>query len=190
MLSFVFHNANLQLPLIAAGDNLSFFPLGPVFRRGGAFFIRRSLRRRPPLRRGRRRLHPPPHPRGLRHRVLPRRRPLAHGQAPAAQARAAQHGGRGGAQRAQQGGLLRPGVHRLRPPRRRERVRPRAHRRREAKGETRAACSRRRACSGAATGGSTFSSARSLAFSDRCDAPTVERPGVNGRSTRTALPRP
>jgi glycerol-3-phosphate O-acyltransferase len=43
MLSFVFFHANLQLPLIAAGDNLSFFPLGIVLRRGGAFFIRRSF---------------------------------------------------------------------------------------------------------------------------------------------------
>jgi glycerol-3-phosphate O-acyltransferase len=43
MLSFVFYHANLQLPLIAAGDNLSFFPLGVVLRRGGAFFIRRSF---------------------------------------------------------------------------------------------------------------------------------------------------
>jgi glycerol-3-phosphate O-acyltransferase len=43
MLSFVFYRHNLQLPLVAAGDNLSFFPLGPVFRRGGAFFIRRSF---------------------------------------------------------------------------------------------------------------------------------------------------
>jgi glycerol-3-phosphate O-acyltransferase len=43
MLSFVFYHANLQLPLIAAGDNLSFFPLGVILRRGGAFFIRRSF---------------------------------------------------------------------------------------------------------------------------------------------------
>jgi glycerol-3-phosphate O-acyltransferase len=43
MLSFVFYHANLQLPLIAAGDNLAFFPLGLVLRRGGAFFIRRSF---------------------------------------------------------------------------------------------------------------------------------------------------
>ena len=28
----------LPLPLIAAGDNLAFFPIGPVFRRAGAFF--------------------------------------------------------------------------------------------------------------------------------------------------------
>ena len=30
--------------MIAAGDNLNFFPMGAIFRRGGAFFIRRSFR--------------------------------------------------------------------------------------------------------------------------------------------------
>jgi glycerol-3-phosphate O-acyltransferase len=44
LLSYVLRKHELQLPLIAAGDNLSFFPLGPVFRRAGAFFIRRSFR--------------------------------------------------------------------------------------------------------------------------------------------------
>lgn len=44
ILSFVFNEENLQLPLIAAGDNLSFFPFGPLARRAGAFFIRRSFR--------------------------------------------------------------------------------------------------------------------------------------------------
>ncbi len=44
ILSYVFNEENLQLPLIAAGDNLNFFPLGPIFRRSGAFFIRRSFR--------------------------------------------------------------------------------------------------------------------------------------------------
>jgi glycerol-3-phosphate O-acyltransferase len=44
ILSYVFNDENIQLPLIAAGDNLSFFPLGPVFRRAGAFFIRRSFK--------------------------------------------------------------------------------------------------------------------------------------------------
>jgi glycerol-3-phosphate O-acyltransferase len=44
VLSYVFNEENLQLPLIAAGDNLNFFPLGQIFRRGGAFFIRRSFR--------------------------------------------------------------------------------------------------------------------------------------------------
>src|SRR5690349_20093715 len=32
------------MPMIAAGDNLSFFPLGPILRRAGGFFIRRSFR--------------------------------------------------------------------------------------------------------------------------------------------------
>ncbi len=44
ILSYVFNNENLQLPLIAAGDNLNFFPVGAIFRRGGAFFIRRSFK--------------------------------------------------------------------------------------------------------------------------------------------------
>ena len=43
VLSYVFRYENLSLPLIAAGDNLSFFPLGPIFRRVGAFFIRRQF---------------------------------------------------------------------------------------------------------------------------------------------------
>jgi glycerol-3-phosphate O-acyltransferase len=43
LLSHVLQKHSLQLPLIAAGDNLSFFPAGPIFRRGGAFFIRRSF---------------------------------------------------------------------------------------------------------------------------------------------------
>jgi glycerol-3-phosphate O-acyltransferase len=44
VLSFLFNEHNLQLPMIAAGDNLSFFPLGPILRRAGGFFIRRSFR--------------------------------------------------------------------------------------------------------------------------------------------------
>ncbi len=44
LLSYVLNAAHLQLPLIAAGDNLGFFPMGPIFRRGGAFFIRRSFK--------------------------------------------------------------------------------------------------------------------------------------------------
>ncbi|MBI3206742.1 MAG: 1-acyl-sn-glycerol-3-phosphate acyltransferase [Myxococcales bacterium] len=44
VLSYVFNESNLQLPLIAAGENLNFFPLGTVFRRSGAFFIRRSFK--------------------------------------------------------------------------------------------------------------------------------------------------
>ncbi len=44
ILSYTFFGERLQLPLIAAGDNLDFFPMGPIFRRAGAFFIRRSFR--------------------------------------------------------------------------------------------------------------------------------------------------
>ena len=43
VLSFLMFENNLPLPMIAAGDNLSFFPLGPVLRRAGGFFIRRSF---------------------------------------------------------------------------------------------------------------------------------------------------
>ena len=44
LLSYVFFKNNIQLPFIAAGNNLSFFPLGYLFRRSGAFFLRRSFR--------------------------------------------------------------------------------------------------------------------------------------------------
>lgn len=44
ILTRLFMHANMPVPLVAAGDNLAFFPLGPVLRRGGAFFIRRSFR--------------------------------------------------------------------------------------------------------------------------------------------------
>ena len=43
VLSYIFNYENLSLPFIAAGDNLSFFPLGPVLRRAGGFFIRRQF---------------------------------------------------------------------------------------------------------------------------------------------------
>jgi glycerol-3-phosphate O-acyltransferase len=42
-LAWVLYRHKLQLPLIAAGDNLNFFPMGAIFRRAGAFFIRRSF---------------------------------------------------------------------------------------------------------------------------------------------------
>ena len=44
LLSFVLRKHGLVIPVIAAGDNLSFFPLGPLLRRAGAFFIRRSFK--------------------------------------------------------------------------------------------------------------------------------------------------
>jgi len=42
-IAHVFYRNHLPVPVVAAGDNLSFFPLGPAFRRAGAFFIRRSF---------------------------------------------------------------------------------------------------------------------------------------------------
>jgi glycerol-3-phosphate O-acyltransferase len=44
VLSDVLFNRNLVPPHIWAGINLSFFPLGYIFRRGGAFFVRRTFR--------------------------------------------------------------------------------------------------------------------------------------------------
>ena len=44
VMSQVMLKAGLLPPLVAAGDNLSFFPLGPIFRRGGAYFLRRSFK--------------------------------------------------------------------------------------------------------------------------------------------------
>lgn len=43
MLSYIFHLNYLSPPHIAAGINLSFWPLGALFRGAGAFFIRRSF---------------------------------------------------------------------------------------------------------------------------------------------------
>lgn len=43
VISYVFYRNGLIPPHIAAGVNLSFWPLGPVFRRAGAFFLRRSF---------------------------------------------------------------------------------------------------------------------------------------------------
>ncbi|HEY2747202.1 MAG TPA: 1-acyl-sn-glycerol-3-phosphate acyltransferase, partial [Polyangia bacterium] len=44
VLSYVFLENDLVPPLVAAGANLSFWPLGFFFRRGGAFFLRRTFR--------------------------------------------------------------------------------------------------------------------------------------------------
>ncbi len=44
VMSYFFYERNLMVPLIAAGDNLNFQPVGPIFRRCGAFFIRRSFK--------------------------------------------------------------------------------------------------------------------------------------------------
>ncbi len=44
IISDVLYAHGLAPPLIAAGDNLSFFPLGALLRRSGAFFIKRSFK--------------------------------------------------------------------------------------------------------------------------------------------------
>lgn len=43
LLSYVILQEGLVMPRIAAGINLNFWPAGPIFRKGGAFFIRRSF---------------------------------------------------------------------------------------------------------------------------------------------------
>lgn len=44
MISYILYQQGLVPPHIAAGINLNFWPAGPIFRRLGAFFIRRSFR--------------------------------------------------------------------------------------------------------------------------------------------------
>jgi len=44
ILSYILVKNNIPCPLIAAGKNLSFWPMGPLFRAMGAFFIRRTFR--------------------------------------------------------------------------------------------------------------------------------------------------
>ncbi len=43
LISYVFYYNHIQLPFIAAGTNLLFWPLGHLFRNLAAFFIRRSI---------------------------------------------------------------------------------------------------------------------------------------------------
>ncbi|HPQ45055.1 MAG TPA: 1-acyl-sn-glycerol-3-phosphate acyltransferase [Syntrophales bacterium] len=43
LISYVFYYNNIQLPFIAAGTNLLFWPMGHIFRNLGAFFIRRTI---------------------------------------------------------------------------------------------------------------------------------------------------
>jgi len=43
-LNYVLYQHHMHIPRIAAGKNLSFWPMGPIFRKSGAFFIRRSFR--------------------------------------------------------------------------------------------------------------------------------------------------
>jgi glycerol-3-phosphate O-acyltransferase len=43
LLTYVIYQQGLVTPRIAAGINLNFWPAGPIFRKAGAFFIRRSF---------------------------------------------------------------------------------------------------------------------------------------------------
>ncbi|MFT7052824.1 MAG: glycerol-3-phosphate O-acyltransferase [Psychromonas sp.] len=47
LLSYLLVEQGLVAPHVAAGINLSFFPLGPIFRRSGAFFLRRTFKGSP-----------------------------------------------------------------------------------------------------------------------------------------------
>ncbi len=44
ILSYLLYKNNMPCPHVAAGKNLSFWPLGPIFRSTGAFFVRRSFK--------------------------------------------------------------------------------------------------------------------------------------------------
>lgn len=44
LLPYIMFKNNMPCPHIAAGKNLSFWPLGPLFRGGGAFFLRRTFK--------------------------------------------------------------------------------------------------------------------------------------------------
>ena len=44
ILSYICYRNKITLPHIAAGVNLSFFPMGTIFRHSGAFFIRRTFK--------------------------------------------------------------------------------------------------------------------------------------------------
>jgi glycerol-3-phosphate O-acyltransferase len=44
VVSFLAFSNNMAIPSIAAGSNLSFWPLGPILRHGAAFFMRRSFK--------------------------------------------------------------------------------------------------------------------------------------------------
>jgi glycerol-3-phosphate O-acyltransferase len=44
ILNYVLHANHMHIPRIAAGSNLTFWPAGYIFRKSGAFFIRRSFK--------------------------------------------------------------------------------------------------------------------------------------------------
>jgi glycerol-3-phosphate O-acyltransferase len=44
LLSYILFKYNIQMPFVAAGTNLMFWPLGYIFRKSGAFFLRRTFK--------------------------------------------------------------------------------------------------------------------------------------------------
>ena len=44
LLSFTLYDHHMPCPLVFAGKNLAFWPMAPIFRRVGAFFVRRSFK--------------------------------------------------------------------------------------------------------------------------------------------------
>ena len=44
ILSYVFYHNKIPMPFVAAGTNMLFWPFGYIFRKAGAFFLRRSFR--------------------------------------------------------------------------------------------------------------------------------------------------
>jgi glycerol-3-phosphate O-acyltransferase len=44
LLSYVFYKHHIQMPFVAAGTNLMFWPAGFIFRKSGAFFLRRTFK--------------------------------------------------------------------------------------------------------------------------------------------------
>ncbi len=44
MISYIMFHSNMPCPHIVAGKNLSFWPMGPLFRNSGAFFMRRTFK--------------------------------------------------------------------------------------------------------------------------------------------------
>ena len=44
LLSYVCYKHNIQMPFVAAGTNLMFWPIGYIFRKSGAFFLRRTFK--------------------------------------------------------------------------------------------------------------------------------------------------
>lgn len=44
VLNYVLHHHHMHVPRVAAGKNLAFWPMGHIFRKSGAFFIRRTFK--------------------------------------------------------------------------------------------------------------------------------------------------